>query len=142
MLFFLVNLQYYFAAFIIYIIKTVYVTHARHGKGAKDEWDVFSGYGPLVTATNLLFGPEREAVRFITRTEPRNQYDTGWTFFSGFEQDGYIEDPDNYSIAPLASFLELDPSLKPLVDSPVGSTWEKTPDSEEWEPVDDFQVED
>ena len=97
---------------------------------------------PVVLATNLLFGEKRLPVMFITRLEPKNEFDSGWTFFSGFEPEGYDGDHNNFSFAPLSSFLELDPSLIPLVESPPGTTWERHSESSEWVLVTDYEVPD
>lgn len=127
---------------------SVYFDHESFCEQAVRLWrsvgtdpDRRAGYGPLVTASNLLIGPQGRAVRFITRTQPSDDHDTGWVFFSGFEPEGYTDDPANFSIAPLASFLESDPTLAPLVDSPIGSTWEKTPETERWQAVEDYRLE-
>ncbi|MEP6877078.1 MAG: DUF2185 domain-containing protein [Burkholderiales bacterium] len=37
-------------------------------------------------------------VRFMCREEPDNQYDSGWRFLSGFEDDAYMADPAFHEI--------------------------------------------
>ncbi|MGH1428104.1 MAG: immunity protein Imm33 domain-containing protein [Arenicella sp.] len=99
-------------------------------------------HAPLVMVTNLCIGPNRERIRFIFREEPNNDADSGWVFFCGYEPPGYADDSSNFSICPLKSILEIEPELAALVNSPIGSAWEKTPESTEWIQVDNFQYED
>ena len=95
---------------------------------------------PLVMATKMCVGPERLKVRFILREEPNNPTDSGWVFFSGFEPEGYNEDSANFVICPLVRFLELEPSIKPLIESPVGSVFEKATDKAPWSKVEDYAL--
>ena len=36
-------------------------------------------------------------VRFLYRAAPDNEVDSGWRFMSGFESDGYMDDPANHA---------------------------------------------
>jgi hypothetical protein len=73
----------------------------------------------------------------MRRDKPMDERDSGWMLYSGLETEEQLADPKFFAVVPLARLLELDPSLRPLVDSPPGSAWERTPETEEWLPVDD-----
>jgi hypothetical protein len=54
------------------------------------------GYGGCVASDRITV--EGYPVRFMYREAPRNDIDSGWTFFSGFEDDEYINNPNNYGV--------------------------------------------
>ncbi|MEP7454703.1 DUF2185 domain-containing protein [Phyllobacterium sp. SB3] len=87
-------------------------------------------------------------VRFMYREDPDNDLDSGWRFLSGFESDDYMEDPENSGIFDVNTIANYDPSIIPLLDSPVGSVFEKTGEQErfvavtDWSPGEDDDDED
>ena len=104
--------------------------------------EAFAGYGPLVIASSLCIGPDRLPVRFMYRGAPKHDHDTGWTFFSGHESPEFNGDARNFSPIPLHRFVEIDASLGPVTESPVGTVWERTPTSETWTQVFDWEIPD
>ena len=94
---------------------------------------------PLVMATKLCIGPDRNKVRFIVREEPNNPADSGWMFFSGLEPEGYNDNPENFVICPLSQFVEIAPSIEPYLNSPVGFAWERPTDEGGWLKVENFE---
>lgn len=95
----------------------------------------FIKHAPLVLATRQVIGPERLPVCFAFREPPNNEADTGWIFWSGQEDQAYIDDSSNTVVCPLSSFLELDPSLRTLMQFPVGTAWERDSPTDEWQEV-------
>lgn len=94
----------------------------------------------LVMATKKVIGPNRFPVRFAFREESNNKNDSGWRFYSGHETKEEEEDPELYVICPLSSFVIMQTCLKNIVDSPVGSVWEKSPTTNDWEKVEDYRI--
>lgn len=78
-------------------------------------------------------------VRFMYREEPDNEIDSGWRFMSGFESDEYMDNPDNMAIYDVNTIANYDPSIIPFLDSSIGSTFEKTPESECFEAITDWE---
>lgn len=74
-------------------------------------------------------------VRFMYREEPDHETDSGWRFMSGFESEEYIVNPDNLAIYDVNTIANYDPSIIPFLGSPIGSAFEKTEESERFEPV-------
>ncbi|MCK7558447.1 DUF2185 domain-containing protein [Chitinophaga sedimenti] len=66
--------------------------------------------------------------------------DSGWRIFTGFETEEYNNDSDNIIVCTPAAIMEVDPSLKTLLQSGVGSVWERN-EQNEWCRVTDFQLE-
>lgn len=69
-------------------------------------------------------------VRFMYREAPDHKIDSGWRFLSGFEDDNFINNPDNIFLRDLGEMIAVDPSLRSLLDSPSGSAFERLPEKE------------
>jgi hypothetical protein len=78
-------------------------------------------------------------VRFMYREAPDRDQDSGWRMFSGYEGDGYSDDPKNIAIVPLSHFQESDRRVDALLDEPVGSVFERAPEAEEFARITDWQ---
>jgi hypothetical protein len=77
-------------------------------------------------------------VRFMYREEPSDDIDSGWRFMSGREDDDYIDNPDNLEIYEVNTIANYDPTIIPLLLSPIGSVFEKTLDSNAFSAVTDW----
>jgi hypothetical protein len=82
-------------------------------------------------------------VRFMYREEPDNDIDSGWRFMSGFEDDEYMNNPDNHAAYDVNTIANYDPTIIPLLDQPPGTAFEKADQSEmfvrvtDWSPPED-----
>lgn len=68
---------------------------------------------------------DRLPVMIMYRVEPDGE-DTGWRFYSGQEDDAYLEDPDNLVECDIRAILELDPGLAVYVDLEAPRAYERT----------------
>ena len=64
-------------------------------------------------------------VRFMYREQPDNKYDSGWRFFTGFESDELVNNPDNIGLYDVATIIQIDKDIVPYLSSPVGSAFER-----------------
>jgi hypothetical protein len=74
------------------------------------------------------------------RQTPATTQDSGWRFMSGFESDEYMSDPTNQGIFNVNTIANYDPEIIPLLDSPVGSAFERTEGEGPLVPVVDFRL--
>jgi hypothetical protein len=95
----------------------------------------FTKYAPLVLATGQVTGPNRRPICFAFRTEPNNDADSGWVFWSGEEDQAYLDNSSNTGLYPLLGFLELDPSLEAILRHPINTAWERDDVSDAWREV-------
>ena len=86
------------------------------------------GYGSCF-ATDMIT-VEGYPIRFMYREDPDNEIDSGWRFMSGFESDDYMENPENHAIYDVNTISNYDQSIIPLLNSPVGSAYEKAEESD------------
>jgi len=96
------------------------------------------GYGGCISSDMITV--EGYPVRFMYRENPSNDIDSGWRFFSGFEDDQYMSKPDNHAVYDVNTIANYDPSIIPLLDSPIGGAFEKTTESERFMRVTDWEI--
>ena len=68
---------------------------------------------------------EGRKVGYMYREEPDFEHDSGWRFFSGTESPEYLDDPANTTVYEVNTIANYDPGIIPLLDSPVGSAFER-----------------
>lgn len=68
---------------------------------------------------------EGEPVRYMYRDQPEDDQDSGWRFFAGTESDAYIDNPKNFSLLDVNVVANYDDTIVPLLDSPVGASFDK-----------------
>ena len=77
---------------------------------------------------------EGELVYFMYRAEPDNDLDSGWQFFSGTEDQDYVDNIDNSAIYSVNTIANYDPAIIPYLDLPIGTELERI------EGTDKFQI--
>lgn len=101
----------------------------------KDSIDeTFAKMAPLVLASGMVLGEQASSVCYAFRTDINNEYDSGWHFWSGEEDEDYVDDLSNFTVCSLNFFLDQDPTIKKILDHPIGTFWEREPGGE-WRPV-------
>lgn len=85
-------------------------------------------------------GADRRPVCFAYRVEPNNQYDSGWIFQGGAESQCELDD-NPPKVCALNAFLGMGPTLRALVEKPVGSGWGRDGGDAPWREVPGFAPE-
>jgi len=70
---------------------------------------------------------EGKDVGFMYRDRPINDIDSGWRFFSGDEDETYINNNDNTSFYNVNTIANYDPSIIAYLNEPIGTVWERIP---------------
>lgn len=108
----------------------------KNFKLGKDEiTPVANGYGSCIATDQITV--EGWPVGFMYREQPDNCIDSGWRFMSGFESDEYMNNPENHAAYDVNTIANYDPSIIPFLDAPIGSAYEKSPESGHLIPVND-----
>ena len=72
---------------------------------------------------------EGRPVGYCYREEPDGTYpDSGWRFFSGEEDDEYVNDPGHTGIYRLNTICNYDPDILPLLTAPYGTAYARGED--------------
>ena len=98
--------------------------HSKRFKlGAEDIEPLAEGYGVCI-ATDMIMVDGRP-VAFMYREAPDHDTDSGWRFLSGFETDGYMDDPENHGVYDVNTVANYDPDIIPFLDSAEGVAFER-----------------
>ena len=89
-----------------------------------------SAIKPLVEGLGACFATdtitvEGRKVGYMYREKPDFPEDSGWRFFSGTESQEYLEDVDHTAVYDVNTIANYDPAIIPLLDSAVGSAFER-----------------
>ena len=68
---------------------------------------------------------EGELVDYMVREEPDNDLDSGWQFFSGTEDQDYVDNPNNSEIYDVNTIANCDKAIIPYLDLPIGTQLER-----------------
>lgn len=68
-------------------------------------------------------------VNYMYREETDRNEDTGWRFFSGQEDQDYIDDLNHTGVYSVNTIANYDPDIIPFLDAPYGSAFERDPDT-------------
>ena len=67
-------------------------------------------------------------VGFMYREEQMDALDNGWRFFSGTEDQDYVDNPNNSGIFNTNTIANYDPAIIPYLDLPEGTELERNED--------------
>ena len=95
-----------------------------------------TGYGGCIASDMITVGGY--LVRWMYREIPDFDTDSGWRFFSGYEDDEYTQNASNHEIYDVNTIANYDPSIIPHLNAAVGSAFEKPSESERFLPVTDW----
>lgn len=65
----------------------------------------------------------KEPIGFLYHEEIQFNQDSGWRFFSGYETDEYVNNPENFQICSLSDVMANHPELKDIIHEQQGA-WE------------------
>ena len=69
---------------------------------------------------------EKKKIGYMFREEPSYiPNDSGWRFFEGTEDEEYMSNPENSTAYTIEEVLKMDDSIKPYLDSKVGTSYYK-----------------
>ena len=76
---------------------------------------------------------EGELVDYMIREEPNNDLDSGWQFFSGSEDQDYLDDTDNSTVYDVNTIANYDRAIIPYLDLPIGTQLERIRGTEKFQ---------
>lgn len=68
---------------------------------------------------------EGKKVGYMYREESSDQVDSGWRFFSGEENQEYVDDPENTAIYEVNTIVNYDPAIIPYLESKEPCAFER-----------------
>lgn len=86
-----------------------------------EKWDYYANTFVIVSADVL----EREEFHFMLRDNPNGEEDSGWSFLSGYEDDDYLSDTENFLVVSIGVVLNMDDSILSIVQQPPLCAYER-----------------
>ncbi|WLR42302.1 DUF2185 domain-containing protein [Bacillus carboniphilus] len=90
------------------------------------EWDFY--FDTLVTVSEDVF--EKEEFNFMLRDEPKGEGDAGWSILSGYEDDDFLNDLENFQIVSIGVILNIDDSILNIIKEPPLCAYERDENGE------------
>ena len=81
--------------------------------------------GGCIASDRILV--DGELVGYMYRERPEKDYDSGWCFFSGTEDQVYADDPRNFAIYDVNTVANYDSAIIPYLESEFGRAYERVP---------------
>jgi hypothetical protein len=81
------------------------------------------GYGAAYASDRITV--DGALVGWCYREEPDSEIDSGWRFFAGDETQDYTDTPENFALYDINTIANYDLEITTIIDSPVGSTFER-----------------
>ncbi|KEZ51602.1 DUF2185 domain-containing protein [Metabacillus indicus] len=100
------------------------------------KWDFY--FDSLVTVSEDVL--EREEFNFLLRDHPNGEEDFGWSIFSGYEDDDYLSDSENFQIVSIGVILNFDDSILEFIHEPPLCAYERN-DNGVFYKIDDYDWE-
>jgi hypothetical protein len=85
---------------------------------------------PLVNSMGSCVVSDKVSVEglqigYMYREHPNSDVDSGWRFFSGLEEQDYVDNPDNLMLFDINTIANHDPAIIDYLKSPFGSEYER-----------------
>ena len=85
--------------------------------------DLAQGYGACVATDKItVLG---ELVDYMYKEDGINEIDSGWRFFSGTEDQEYVDNPNNSSFYNINTIANYDSAIIPYLEFPIGTHLER-----------------
>jgi len=98
-----------------------HICSTEHDDPANEKWDFY--FDTLVTVSNDVL--DRREVNFMLRDEPHEEGDSGWSLLSGYEDDDYLADHNNFQIVSLGVVLNMDDTVLDFFHDPPLCAYER-----------------
>ena len=88
---------------------------------SSSKWDFY--FDSLVTVSEDVL--EKREFNFMLRDYPHGEGDSGWSILSGYENDDYLSDSENFQIVSVGVILNSDDSILEFIQEPPLCAYER-----------------
>jgi len=119
--------------------KIEHICDTMHHDPSAVNWDYY--FEKKVVVTNDVL--ERNEFNFMVRDFPNesSESDTGWSFFTGYEEENDPDDIDNYQFISIGKVLNIDDSILSFIDREPQCAFERNLETKEFYEVFDYEWE-
>ncbi|BFH15310.1 hypothetical protein J6TS7_58830 [Paenibacillus dendritiformis] len=115
-----------------------HISDTEYRDPEEHKWDYYFD-SKIIVSNDVL---EREEFNFLLRDYPRDDEDTGWTVFSGYEDDEYVNDPDNLQVISIGAILNMDDSVLAFIQDEPQCAYDRHQETGKFVKIHDFAWDD
>ena len=84
--------------------------------------NIATGFGAGIATDSIMV--DGNPITYMYREKAENDIDSGWRFFSGLEDQDYVDNPDNLAVYNINTIANYTPAIIPYLNAPVGAELE------------------
>ncbi|PUB08157.1 DUF2185 domain-containing protein [Paenisporosarcina sp. OV554] len=95
------------------IFQTEHICDTEYEDPTSSEWDYYFN-AKIIVSNDVL---ERNEFNFMLRDNPKDEQDSGWSVLSGYEDDEFLNNPDNLQYISIGEILNIDDSILSFIEA-------------------------
>ncbi|MGG3802025.1 immunity protein Imm33 domain-containing protein [Metabacillus fastidiosus] len=103
------------------LFKAENICDTEYKDPASSEWDYY--FDTKVVVSNDVLN--KREFNFMLRDSPNGEHDSGWTILSGYEDDEFVNNPDNLQCVSIGVILNIDNSILKFIDESPMCAYER-----------------
>lgn len=113
--------------------QAIHICDTQYEDPAASKWDYYIDT-KIIVSNDVL---ERREFNFMLRDYPNSEQDSGWTFLSGYEEDSFLNNPDNLQCISIGVILNIDDSILTFINEQPLCAFERD-NKDEFTKIDDY----
>ncbi|MFJ7973691.1 DUF2185 domain-containing protein [Psychrobacillus sp. NPDC096389] len=101
--------------------QTEHICDTEYEDPTSSEWDYYFD-AKIIVSNDVL---ERKEFNFMLRDHAKDEQDTGWSVLSGYEDDEFLNNPDNLQYISIGVILNIDDSILSFIEEPPLCAYER-----------------
>lgn len=101
---------------------------------SSSNWDFYFEKKAIVSKDVL----ERREFNFMLRDQPHAENDIGWTFFTGYEEEEFNSNSDNFQVISIGALLNMDDSILSFIHEKPLCAFNRDIESRKFVKVEDY----
>lgn len=94
------------------LFQAEHICDTEYEDPTSSDWDYY--FDTKVTVSNDVL--ERREFNFMLRDNPKDEQDSGWSVLSGYEEDEFLNNPDNLQYISLGVILNIDDTILSFIE--------------------------
>jgi hypothetical protein len=115
------------------LFKVEHICDTEYEDPSSSEWDYYFDTKIMVSKDVL----DRREFNFMLRDNPNNEQDSGWTVLSGYEEDDFLNNSENFQPISIGVILNIDNSILSIIDKKTLCAFERNKEGL-FEEIDDY----
>jgi hypothetical protein len=94
------------------VFKVEHICDTEYEDPTSSNWDYYFDTKVIVSRDVL----DKREFNFLMRDNPNNEQDSGWTVFSGYEENDFLSESTNFQPISIGVILNIDDSILSIID--------------------------